>query len=274
MSNPALSNPAIGEPEAIDKLEILEEITAPTQDDLPCDDGIPMETQRHKLQMDLLIQPLSTWLVQEQRDGFVSGNMFVYFSPSQVRNQDYRGPDVFVVLDVPLGERKSWVVWQEGKAPDVVIELLSDSTRERDKTEKKQVYQQQLRVPEYFWYDPFNPEDFAGFSLQRGQYEPLTPSEQNGLVSQSLGLALVCWQGQYQGVETVWLRWAHLDGTVLPTTEEIALEERQRAEQEYQRAEQEYQRAEEERQRAEQERQRADRLASRLRALGIDPEQL
>jgi hypothetical protein len=170
----------------------------------------------------------------------------------------------------------------------VVIELLSDSTRERDKTEKKRVYQQQLRVPEYFWYDPFNPDDFAGFSLQRGLYEPLPLNEQNGFVSQSLGLSLVRWQGEYAGVEATWLRWADLDGTVLPTVQEIALaehqraeEERQRAEEERQRAEAESLRAEQERQRAEaeslraeQERQRADRLASRLRELGIDPEQL
>jgi Uma2 family endonuclease len=256
-----MSNPAIDqqEPPAI--------ALPPTQDELPCDDGIPMETYRHKLQMDLLVDPLNMWLALEQKSGFVGGNMFVYFSPSQVRNQDYRGPDVFVVLDVPFGERKSWVVWQEGKGPDVVIELLSDSTKERDKTEKKLVYQQQLRVPEYFWYDPFNSEDLAGFSLQRGIYEPLMPNEQGWLVSEQLGLALIRWQGQFKGVEAMWLRWANLDGSVLPTDQELVLEERQRAEQERQKAEQE-------RQRAEQERQRADRLAERLRELGVDPEQL
>jgi hypothetical protein len=35
-------------------------------------------------------------------------------------------------------ERKSWVVWQEGmRFPDVITELLSDTTREVDKGEKK-----------------------------------------------------------------------------------------------------------------------------------------
>ncbi|MDB9508578.1 Uma2 family endonuclease, partial [Microcystis aeruginosa CS-338/01] len=34
----------------------------PTQDELPSDDGIPMETQRHGLQMQLLVRPLSGWL--------------------------------------------------------------------------------------------------------------------------------------------------------------------------------------------------------------------
>lgn len=226
---------------------------APTQNDLPCDDGIPMETHRHKLQMDLLVNSLHRWLVHHQRTGFVSGNMFVYFSPTQVRNQNYRGPDVFVALDVPMRDRKSWVVWEEGKAPDVVIELLSESTASQDKTLKKQIYQQQLRVPEYFWYDPFNPEDWAGFSLERGIYQPIPLDPQQSLISQQLGLALVRWTGPYMQIEATWLRWTTLDGTILPTDQEIAATEHQRAEAE---------------------RQRAEKLAARLRELGIDPDQL
>jgi Uma2 family endonuclease len=103
----------------------LKPVALPNQEQLPCDDGEPMETQRHKMQMDLLIEVLYPWL--EQRDnGYVGGNMFVYYSSQQLKNQDFRGPDFFAVLDVPKGERKSWVVWDEGKAPDVIIELLSE----------------------------------------------------------------------------------------------------------------------------------------------------
>ena len=102
-------------------------ILPPTQDELPFDDGVPMETQRHKMQMDLLIDPLIPWL-EPREDGYVGGNMFLYFSLAQVRNQDFKGPDFIAVLGVPKKERKSWVVWEEGKAPDVIIELLSPST--------------------------------------------------------------------------------------------------------------------------------------------------
>lgn len=146
-------------------------VLPPTQDQLPYDDGIPMESERHLLQMQLLMESLRLWWADPQ-DFYVGGNMEVYFSLEQVRNKDFRGPDLFVVLGVPRRERKSWVVWEEGKGPDVVIELLSASTAEQDKTEKKQIYQNQLRVPEYFWFDPFNPEDWAGFALQNGVYEP------------------------------------------------------------------------------------------------------
>ncbi|MBD2447784.1 Uma2 family endonuclease [Nostoc sp. FACHB-152] len=211
----------------------------PTQAELPYDDGIPMESARHKAQMDLLIDALIPWLSQRE-DGFVGGNMFVYYSLAQVKNKDFKGPDFFVVLGVPKGERKSWVVWEEGKAPDVVIELLSDSTAAADKNEKKLIYQNQMRVPEYFWYDPFNPDDWAGFSIQQRVYQPLVVNERNQLLSESLGLALQRWQGNYKGIDATWLRWATLEGELLPTPEE---QERHYAEQESRRAEQERQRA-------------------------------
>ncbi|MGF1477946.1 MAG: Uma2 family endonuclease [Cyanophyceae cyanobacterium] len=237
-------------------LEVPYVALPPTQDELPCDDDIPMETQRHKFQMDLLIEQLLLWL--ETRDnGYVSGNMFVYYSMAQIRNQDFRGPDFFAVLGVPKKERKSWVVWEEGKGPDVVIELLSDSTRDQDKTEKKAIYQNQMRVPEYFWFDPFNPQDWAGFALRDGVYEPLVTDCQR-FVSQQLQLALVQWDGTYRGVNTTWLRWATLAGELLPTEREKATQEEQRAEQAEQRAEQAEQRARE--------------LAAQLRAMGIEPE--
>ena len=64
----------------------------PTEAELPYDDGIPMESARHKAQMDLLIDALLPWL-GEREDGFIGGNMFVYYSLAQVRNQDFKGPD-------------------------------------------------------------------------------------------------------------------------------------------------------------------------------------
>jgi Putative restriction endonuclease len=154
--------------------------------------------------------------------------MFVYFSLEQVRHRDFRGPDFFAVLGVPKRERKSWVVWQEGKGPDVVIELLSDSTAAQDKGEKKAIYQDRLRVPEYFWFDPFSGE-WAGFTLRCGEYHAIADDTQGRLVSRQLGLALVRWQGIYQDVEARWLRWSTLDGTLLVTPQEVAAEAQQQA---------------------------------------------
>jgi hypothetical protein len=130
--------------------------------------------------------------------------------------------------NLPRREHKSWVVWQEGKGPDVVIELLSERTAALDKGEKKQIYQECLRVPEYFWFDPFSAE-WAGFALQEGVYQPLVPDAQERLVSQRVGLALVRWEGAYQGVSARWLRWATLEGPLLPTGSELAERAQQQA---------------------------------------------
>jgi Uma2 family endonuclease len=241
----------------------LLKLSLPTQDDLPSDDGIPMETERHKKQMDLLIYPLTSWLGQR---GYVGGNMFVYYSVKQVRYQDFKGPDVFVVLDIPTNERKSWVVWEEGKSPDIVIELLSESTAEYDKNEKKQVYQNQLKVAEYYWFDPFTPEDWAGFELQGGVYQPLSLDAQNRLISQRLKLALVRWYGNYEGIKAVWLRWSHVDGKLLPTPQEARDTEAKRAKTEAKRANVEAKRAEKEAKRAEAEARRADTETKRAEA--------
>ncbi|MFO0096990.1 MAG: Uma2 family endonuclease [Aphanizomenon sp.] len=216
----------------------------PTQAELPCDDGIPMETQRHKFQMDILIDTIQPWL-EQRTDGYVGGNMFVYYSLAQLKNQDFRSPDFFAVLGVPKTERLSWVVWEEGKPPDVVIELLSETTASNDKNAKKLIYQNQMRVSEYFWYDPFNPDDFAGFDLNSGTYQQIALNEKNQLISKVLNLSLVRWEGNYRGVDATWLRWATFDGELFPTSQEMVgiaqqkvAEVKQIAEQEKQRAEQ------------------------------------
>lgn len=193
----------------------------PTQADLPYDDGAPMESQRHQLQMELLLDGLRLWL-EGREDGFVGGNMFVYYSLAQVRNRDFKGPDVFVALGVPKGERRSWVCWEEDKTPDVVIELLSESTIAADKGEKKRIYQDRMHVPEYFWYDPFNPADWEGFQLVRGTYQLIAADGQGRRMSELLGLSLVLVAGTYKGVEATWLRWATVEGRLLPTDAERA----------------------------------------------------
>lgn len=233
----------------------------PTEDELPYSDGIPMESHLHVLQFDLLKDPL-LFLWRDRQDVFVGGNMFVYFSLEQVKNQDFRGPDFFVVLEVPRRARKSWVVWQEGKGPDVVIELLSESTAAIDKKEKKKIYQDQLRVPEYFWYDIFSGE-LAGFALQYGVYKPIKPDTAGRLISRKLGLMLVKWEGEYQGAQETWLRWATMEGVLLPTPEEAAEQERQRAE----KAQQEVEEARQEAKEAQQKAKEAQQKATELKAL-------
>jgi len=256
-----MSRPIFSCSEPITDPEVLESIKAlPTEDDLPYDDGEPMETARHREQMQILIESLQLhWA--ERTDYYVGGNMFIHYDPTNKRHS--RGPDSFLVLDVDQRERKSWVVWWEGmRFPDIIIELLSDTTREVDKDEKKDLYARLFRTPEYYLYDPFS-QEFLGYWLQGGTYQEIQPDATRTIVSRMTGLAL--------GIRHGWLRWLTAEGVVLPTPRELAEQERQRAEQAHQRAEQAHQRAEQERQRAEQAQRQAmealERAAQAERAL-------
>lgn len=177
-----------------------------------------METYRHDRQMTLLMETLTDhWA--DRSDFFIGGDMFLYFSEEQTRGRDFRGPDCFLVLDTVWRERKSWVVWQEGMGPDLIIELLSESTAHVDRGEKMRVYQDQLQVQEYYWYDPFSTE-FAGFTLEGGVYVPIAVEPDGGRTSPLTGLRLVPWDGAYSPIEATWLRWATRDGILLSTGSE------------------------------------------------------
>lgn len=205
-------------------------------------DEPPLETDLHRLQMTLLIQCLE-WLWRNRNDFYASGNLTIYYSPRQRKSENFRGPDFFVVLGTERKPRKSWVVWEEnGKYPNLIIEILSDSTGDTDKGLKKQIYQDIFRTPDYFWFDPETLE-FAGFHLLDGEYQPLQPNPQGWLWSQQLGL--------YLGVYEEKLRFITPGGEVISTPQEVA---------------------EHEKQRAEHEKQRSDRLAAKLRELNIDPD--
>jgi Uma2 family endonuclease len=222
-----------------------------------------LETELHLEEIILLLKCLK-WLWRDRTDFYAAGNLTIYYNLKKSKSEDFRGPDFFVVLDTERKTRKSWTVWEEdGKYPNLILEILSPTTANTDKTLKKRLYQDTFRTPDYFWFDPESLE-FAGFHLLDGKYEPVEPNNDGHLWSQQLGLYL----GIYQGL----VRFFTADGQLVPTPEESATQEAQRAEQEAQRAEQEAQRAEQEAQRAEQEAQRAERLAAKLRELNIDPD--
>jgi Uma2 family endonuclease len=244
----------------------------PPEDDLPDSDGIPMDSERQALQMNLLAQSAKHYF-RDRPDVYVGANMFIYFSPDQLMTYDFRGPDVFIVTGTTKKERRRWVCWLEEKGPDLVIEILSSTTRAVDMTLKKEIYQDKLRVPEYFWYDPFTGE-LAGWVLFGKSYQPIAPDERGGLPSHVTGLTLTSWTGIHEHVEAPWLRWATPDGVIVPSPWELANAARERAVQAQERAEQAQERAEqaeqlasEARAEAERERQLRAELEARLAAL-------
>jgi Uma2 family endonuclease len=192
----------------------------------------------------------------------------------------YKRPDYFLAIGAPAttsaaDERQSYVVWQEGVNPFLMVELLSPSTEAEDLGQtlwvvgkpptKWQVYEQVLQVPYYAVFDELSSR-FRMFCLQGSQYVEATINGQ-GFWLPEIELGLGIWSGSYQGIRNRWLRWYDQAGNWIPTHEEKELMANQRADLERQRAE----KAVEE---ADRERQRADLLAAKLRELGIDVDEI
>jgi Uma2 family endonuclease len=181
----------------------------------------PLETKRHLYQIILLLQCLE-YLWRDRTDFFAAGNLTIYYSLRQIKNQDFRGPDFFVVQGTERRDRKSWTVWEEdGKYPNVIVEILSDSTEQVDDLRsvgdhrglKKQLYQDVFHTHEYFWFHPYTLE-FAGWRLDGKQYQPIVPTTEGWLWSEELQL--------YLGLHNQQLRYFAPDRSLVPTPEEAA----------------------------------------------------
>lgn len=235
-------------------------------------DEPPLESELHLRQLLLLIRCLELWW-NDRQDFYTFGNLTIYYSPRQLKSEYFRGPDFFVVLGTERKTRKSWVVWEEdGKYPNVIVELLSSSTAKIDRGLKKQIYQDTFRTPDYFWFDPDSLE-FQGFRLMGGQYQPLQPDPQGWLWSQQLEL--------YLGIHQRQLRFFTPQGQLIPTPEELAEAAQQQveaAQQQVEAAQQQLETAQQQVEAAQQqlelERLQKGRLAAKLRELGVDPEGL
>ncbi len=175
-------------------------ITLPvTEVRYPEADGEPMaETDVHRdLMTDALLHPLKERFRQES-DVYVSGNLFLYYekgNPSAVV-----APDVFVVFGISNRQRRTYKMWEENKAPDVVFELTSESTYREDLSDKRLVYER-LGVREYFLFDPLRDylyPPLQGFRLNEFYYVSVMPEPWDEgewqIHSQVLGLT-VCTDG-------------------------------------------------------------------------------
>jgi Uma2 family endonuclease len=223
---------------------------APLPFELVTDDGVPLESNWHDNQGCLLKELIQQAMAERGRsDYFVGRNMFVYYSKQEaeelaaeftrgvIDSRRYRGPDVFYVGGVDgKTDRKAWVVWEEGRYPEVIVELLSPSTARIDRTVKKDLYAGTFRTPEYFYHDP-DKVKLEGFRLFGPSYRPISPNAQGRLWSERLGLELGLWQGVYREQTATWVRLFHPDGRLVPTGNERAAAAETQAEAERQRAE-------------------------------------
>lgn len=124
---------------------------------------------------------------------YIAGNMFVYYEEDNPRK--HVSPDFFAVRGIKPKtdfERRNYLVWEEGKAPEMVVEVTSKSTRAEDMRKKMTIYRDILGVLEYFLFDPYGEylePRLQGYRLRQGAYESIRPVK-GRLPSQVLGLHL------------------------------------------------------------------------------------
>ena len=221
-----------------------------TEDDEPVDNTFSEKQQR------LLTESLfsSSWT---ERDFVVFANVGLFH---HLRRQPVV-PDMMLSMDVVQltkeeGETedkhtKTYFIWEYGKPPDVVIEIVSN--RKGNELSSKVDLYEQIGVPVYIVFDPdrhLTANLITAF--RRPLDNPLSPYEEtDDLTFPTVGLALMLWDGVYENLHETWLRWCALDGDIILSGLEGMRVERGRANAE---------------------RERAERYRQMLIAAGIDPD--
>ncbi len=233
--------------------------------DLITEDDEPVDNLFSETQQRLLTEPLYSSWTTVGRPFLAAANVGVF----QLMRNPGIVPDVLLSLDVEVPkdfwskERRSYYIWEYGKAPDIVVEIVSNKEGGED-GHKKDKYAR-MRVGYYVIFDPLGelmPEMLTIYRWNDFKFER-QPSSQFS----PLGIGLTLWEGLYEEKHDTWLRWVDANGQLILTGKE-------RADQEHARAEQEHARAEQGEQLLQQERQRTERLAEMLRQLGKNPDEI
>ncbi len=175
-----------------------------THNGYPTTDGKPMaETDWHRDLMLLLIEMLRGFYAGQRV--YVTGNLLVFYEPGNKRK--HVSPDVWLARGVENRQRPNYLIWQEPRGPEFVIELTSSTTRDEDLTTKMALYRDTLKVREYFLFDPrddYLDPRLQGYRLRGGVYQSIRPragrlpSQVTGLHLEAVGDMLRLWGPQAQ----------------------------------------------------------------------------
>ena len=169
---------------------------------LPCSEAEPMPQNGRQAVVTVECFDSLQLLWEERQDVGLGFDQFVYwdrdYDPETNKANPPLAPDLYVAFGVANRVRENYVVWEERKPPDFVLEVVSPSSRKRDDVEKPKLYAK-LGVPEFFRYDPHGKltPALAGFRLRRGKcptYRRVRrkrlPNGVMGVPSKMLGLTL------------------------------------------------------------------------------------
>ncbi|NES77298.1 MULTISPECIES: Uma2 family endonuclease [unclassified Okeania] len=235
----------------------IEEIAAPDISHLIIEDDTPVDNFQSEKQQRLVTTCLSdSWLGVDGSSRFLAAaNIGVFYAV----NKPALVPDVFLSLDVTIPEdwrereNRSYYTWEFGKAPDVVVEIVSNKVG--NELGSKLAGYARIGVWYYVVFDPLQKLGeslLQVYELRANGYQQMTETW-----LEKVGLGLTLWSGEFEGKQDVWLRWCDVEGNVIPTGGERANQEKLEKELALQRAE-----------KAE---QKLAELETRLRELGIDP---
>ena len=263
-------------------------VEPPDISDIIIEDDEPVDSIYAEKQQRLLTEPLYTsWTGPpphgaESRTFVAMANVGLFISPTVPPLV----PDVMVSADVQVhpdftGPKKhrTYFIWEMGKAPEVVIEVVSNK-KGGELGKRKRGYAR-MGVSSYVVWDPLlelGKKELQTFE-RRGDLLVSVPSSK----FEVLGLRLVRWEGEYEGATATWLRWSE-GSELLPTGAEGAATEKaraddlekraddleKRADDLEKRADDQEKRADEQTNEAATEKARADRLAALLREHGIE----
>ncbi|AFZ24056.1 hypothetical protein Cylst_1797 [Cylindrospermum stagnale PCC 7417] len=224
------------------------ETTLPDHTQLPESDGTFVKNLQEHPQSILLTDSIEPILQKIHPDGqyCIGQDSGIYWRMTEPPERGAEAPDWFYVPNVPPTlnglVRRSYVLWQEYVAPLIVLEFVSgNGAEERDKTPitgKFWVYEQAIRVPFYGIYE-VKKASVEMYQLVQGHYELLPANERGHFPLEAMGVELGIWQGRYQNLELPWLRWWDNQGNLLLTGWE-----------------------------------RSQLLATKLRELGVNPDEL
>ena len=181
----------------------------------PDTDGQPMAaSDDHRRVLTRILRVLEAFF-KESPEVYVSGDLLMYYVQGDPRK--VVAPDVLVSFGIGQKARRTYLVWQEGKSPDFVMELASESTYQKDLGEKMQIYAD-LGITDYFLCDIeglYLPTPLMGWTLVDSRYQPVPQTADGGVHSAVLGLTLYLQPEVLQFYEPVTEQW-------LQTPEETA----------------------------------------------------
>jgi Uma2 family endonuclease len=138
-------------------------------------------------------------------------------------------PDVLVSLDAELPEdvwekrHRSYFIWEYGKVPDVVVEVVSN--RVGDELSRKRSRYARMRIPHYVVWDPdaqLEERRLHVFRLEGDVYRVVPVTDGTPCELAGAHLAVGLWTGRFEDREDTWLRWFDVNDSLLPTSDELA----------------------------------------------------